>query len=158
METLNKVTNSIVYTVKFKCTSHTDDVNNNKCQFADLPEHERGRPFSINVMRLHLYKWWASFYDEDAKILLSDFRDVFFQTDPFVYMPESWKDHQLAVFEEPFPNIMIYRNGWNGAWIQDCFGEVGYNKVAYNVVSCSGTVMGTRNGILAYVSSAVAVE
>ena len=152
LRVITKETDCLVYTIKFSCTTHTDDINNYKCVFADLPEHAQGIPYSVNMMRIFLYKWWATNYHEDAKILLSDFRDVVFQSNPFNYMPSSWNNYPLVIFHEQYPNNMIYRSMFNKGWLQKCYGNEAYEKIAYNVVSCSGTVLGSRNGILAYVS------
>jgi hypothetical protein len=58
-----------------------------------------------------------------------------------------------VVFQEAYPNKVIYRCVFNGGWISNCYGEEGLRKVGSNTVSCSGVTMGTRDAILAYVSS-----
>ena len=146
---------TILYKINLECTSHTDDVNNYKCQFKDLPENEKKVSYSVNMIRIFLYKWWLQAYDNNAMVLISDFRDVIFQSNPFTYIPHIWSTpkYQLVIFQEPFPNKMIYRCPFNSNWINQCYGKAGLDKIGYNPVSCSGTVMGSRDGILAYVST-----
>ncbi len=37
-----------------------------------------------------MYQHWAKLYDENVLIMLSDFRDVFFQSNPFSYKISDW--------------------------------------------------------------------
>ena len=92
--------------------------------------------------------------DKEAIILLADYKDIFFQTNPFKYVPEVWSTplYQLVVFQESFPNKMIYRNPMNYGVLDTCYGTEVATHIGYNPVSCSGTVMGSRDGVLAYVS------
>lgn len=39
----------------------------------------------IAMLRFYIYQWWALQYEETSVIMLSDFRDVFFQANPFAY-------------------------------------------------------------------------
>ena len=119
------------------------------CRFAGQKED-----FSINMIRYYLYQWWALLYSNEALIMISDFRDVFFQSNPFLYRTYEWlpPDYSLIVFQEPYPNKVIYRCPFNSGWIAACYGEKAMKKIGSNTVSCSGVSMGTRDGILVYVS------
>jgi hypothetical protein len=46
---------------------------------------------------------------------------------------------------------MIYRCPFNSDWIRECYGSRALESVQMNPVSCSGTTMGSRDGILIYV-------
>jgi hypothetical protein len=109
---------------------------------------------TIHMLRYFFYQWWARFYEPDALILLSDFRDVFFQSNPFTYRTFEWAPPvaNLIVFQEPYPLKELYRCPINQLWIEGCYGLEGYQRIGSNPISCSGTTMGTRNGILVYVS------
>jgi hypothetical protein len=109
---------------------------------------------SLNMMRYRLYQWWASQYEKDTNILIADFRDVFFQSNPFLYMPSQWAQpvSQLTVFLEAVPLKAIYRCPFNAGWIRWCYGKEAMDSVKMNPVSCSGTSLGSRDGILVYVS------
>jgi hypothetical protein len=67
--------------------------------------------FSVNVIRYFLYKWWAMKYGVDSIIMLSDFRDVVFQANPFTYHSEEWAPPvaDLVVFQEFHPIKVINR-------------------------------------------------
>lgn len=56
----------------------------------------------------------------------------------------------MVVFQEAYPNKVIYRCPFNGGWIQGCYGMENFKKVASNTVSCSGVSIGTRDAILVY--------
>ena len=150
-----KETQAIVYQVNLTCESKMD-----MCVIVDYPLKESsGALMSINMVRSYFYRWWLKMYDNDALIMLSDFRDVIFQSNPFLYVPKSWAPprYQLAVFLEHFPSKMIYRCPFTSRWISDCYGKEALNEIQYNKISCSGTVMGSRDGMLAYVSIVPAV-
>ena len=140
--------NAIAFHVNLTCSGH------NNCRFVDVQLKESSKWMSVNMLRVFMYKWWASMYHSDAIILLTDFRDVIFQSNPFLYRSDEWSSprYQLVVFQESFPNKMIYRCMFNSGWIRGCYGEDTLKFVGSNPVSCSGTVMGTGQAIIAYVS------
>jgi hypothetical protein len=109
---------------------------------------------SLSMLRYRMYMWWASMYERHTNILIADFRDVFFQSNPFTYMPDQWVQpiSQLTVFLEASPQKAIYRCLFNSVWIKGCYGQDALNMVKTNPVSCSGTSLGSRDGILVYVS------
>ena len=84
--------------------------------------------------------------------MLSDFRDVFFQSNPFTYKPYQWAppDFQLTIFQEAHPNKVIRRCPFNSGWIRSCYGEEALKQIGANTVSCSGITIGSRDGIIAY--------
>jgi len=133
-----------VYTVKPLCVGERHDT---VCSF-----RENEPKFSINMVRFYLYQWWARKYQEDALIMLSDFRDVFFQANPFTYRTWDWAPPiaQLVVFQEAYPNKVIYRCPFNGGWISGCYGKEGLQRVGANTVSCSGVSIGSRDAIVVY--------
>ena len=139
---------AIIYNTyaSLNCTGQDHET---RCSFYGLPQQ-----YYINFMRFFLYRWWASIYDKDTIILLSDFSDVFFQSNPFTYRAFEWAPpaSQLAVFQEAHPNMVINRCIFNGEWIKSCYGEDGLKRIGHNTVICSGVTLGTRDAILAYVS------
>lgn len=48
---------------------------------------------------------------------------------------------------------MIKNSGWNSGWIKDCFGNDGLKAVEENVISCSGTTLGSWLAMKQYVSA-----
>ena len=106
----------------------------------------------IAMLRYYLYQWWAIKYSPETRIMISDFRDVFFQSHPFYYRFPEWRPYQLTVFQEHFPNKVISRCGHNRRWIRNCYGTEGLAMIETNTVICSGVTLGTRDGIIGYVS------
>lgn len=56
--------------------------------------------FSINMIRYHLYQWWATKYSNNALVMISDFRDVFFQSKSLFHLMSSHK------IDEPFVQVI----------------------------------------------------
>ena len=140
---------TVVYNISLMCDGASD--HSRRCSMYD------SESYSVNMIRYHLYRWWASFYEPETLIMISDFRDVFFQSNPFLYRPVEWAPPaaQLVVFQEAHPNAVINRCPFNGGWVRNCYGEDALDKIGHNTVICSGVSMGTRNAILAYVSSLI---
>jgi hypothetical protein len=89
-------------------------------------------------------------YSSESRILLSDFRDVFFQQNPFSFRRRDWQDHQLIIFLEHHPTKVIQRCPFNNGWIENCYGTAAIDMIGTNTPSCSGVTFGTRDAILAY--------
>ena len=141
-----------VYTPELTCSDELAD--HIRCIFTGYESVTKGISYSVNMLRIFMYKQWAMKYDKEAIIMLSDANDVVFQSNPFNYQPKHWAPprYQLTVFQEAYPNKMIYRCGFNSGWIESCYGTEALNSVKHNPVSCSGTVMGSRDGVLVLVS------
>ena len=53
-----------------------------------------------SVFRFYFFELWAALYSDTSLILISDFKDVFFQADPFAFKSNHWMpDYHLAVFK-----------------------------------------------------------
>lgn len=105
-----KLYNCIIYTLDPECVGESHD---KKCSFS---VGDNTPPVSINMIRFYMYQWWAKKYLPTALILVSDFRDVFFQSDPFTYQTADWAPQRsstpiakFVAFQEPYPNKVIYR-------------------------------------------------
>jgi hypothetical protein len=79
-----KKSKAVVYTVAPDCQG---EYNDKKCSFKG---QDGGMKVSINMVRFYIYQYWTSKYNSDALIMLSDFRDVMFQSDPFKYRTFEW--------------------------------------------------------------------
>jgi capsular polysaccharide biosynthesis protein len=76
-------------------------------------------------------------------VLLTDVRDVYFQSDPFAIR------HPKAVcFALEDTKIMWEK--LNQSWVRDVYGEDVLQTIAANHVTCAGTLIGTTEGILTY--------
>ena len=120
-------------------------------KFEEFPD-ETAMPMSI--FRYYLYWYWAKQYSSDTWILVSDFRDVFFQADPFTYKEHVWKRPGSFVASlETYPDKVISRCPFNWGWIRECYGDDAVRFIERFTASCSGATMGSRNTMLIYVCS-----
>ena len=104
-----------------------------------------------SVFRYYFYEKWASIYTEKSLIMLSDFRDVFFQADPFVYHNDEWlPEYQLSVFQEFHPNMIINRCHFNTKTMLECYGEDALRTLGNRIIISSGGILGTRDGVLVW--------
>ena len=83
-------------------------------------------------------------------IILSDVRDVYFQSDPFVVARAEMG--VVHVFDEK-QGITIGAESWNAGWVRDCYGAEGLSFIAQTQVTCSGFVVGDANAIVRYVNA-----
>ena len=72
----------------------------------------------------------------------TDFRDVFFQADPF----ENEQDQYDLILSKEFASVSIKKCPYNREWIQSCWGDSFLSKVGHEVPICSGTIMGNSKG------------
>jgi hypothetical protein len=85
-------------------------------------------------------------------VFFTDVRDTVFQGDPFAALAadlDAGGGEAMYAFLEAKPRT-IAECGWNAGWVRDCFGEAGLREVGGNVISCSGTSLGTWRAALAY--------
>ena len=102
-----------------------------------------------SVFRFYFYEKWATLYSEDANILITDFRDILFQANPFTYHKNDWfPEFQLAVFQEFHPNMVINRCKFNKRIMAECFGDAALESLGSRIIVSSGAIMGTRSGII----------
>lgn len=139
-----KEVNAITYMIMPEC--HGSGIAM-VCKFIGQDDY-----FSVNMIRYYLYLWWSILYDNDALIMISDFRDVMFQSNPFIYRTFQWAPpaYQLVVFQEAYPNKVIYRCPFNRAYLEKCYGKKSIVKIGSNTVLCAGVTMGTRDAMLVY--------
>ena len=83
-------------------------------------------------------------------VMITDLRDVFFQRDPFADPVDG-----LEVYLED-ASVRIGYDDFNTRWIREVFGPLELEELRGRPVSCSGTVVGTRDAMLAYVTEMAA--
>ena len=104
---------------------------------------------SINCLRYFLYQQILSSLDDDVEnIFIADVRDVIFQRDPFT-MP---MDNQLCCFQEDLDIRFCMINSW---WILSAFGAQVWENCSNKKIVCSGTTLGPRALMIAYVDKMV---
>ena len=97
--------------------------------------------------------------------LVMDTRDIFFQAHPFADLPKASPSQkpkedllfieEIAPHSSPDPNPVrsfIAGNFRNAAHILPCYGKEKYEPYAKRPVLCSGTVIGTRDGMHRFLS------
>lgn len=99
---------------------------------------------------MHYYRCLLEEAPDVDVVMISDLRDVIFQRDPF-HEPLNG----LELFLED-SSVRIGRDDFNTRWLLDLFGEEGVDRVRDRPVSCSGTVFGTRDSMLAYLAEMIA--
>ncbi len=108
-------------------------------------------PYTIDNMqvmnaRFFMYKDFISANrNRFSNILLSDIRDVLFQSDPFAI--ERTKPLMFAAEDG-----IIRTNSWNSNWLLELYGQSEFEEIADNIISCAGTTIGSTESILEYVT------
>jgi hypothetical protein len=136
--------NVSVYLVPIECAGHSDV----RCKFNNAAD------FPVTLARYYAYQAWATKYPQDAYIMVADFRDVLFQSNPFKYKFDDWgpANYDLAVFLEAHPNRVINRCPHTGGFTLGCYGKDIYRKIGTNIITSSGVLFGKRDAIIIYVS------
>ena len=68
----------------------------NPKELCTLQAEFKTRHVPIAMLRYYIYLWWALQYSSNTVIMIADFRDVFFQSDPFTYkFPECKFTHPM---------------------------------------------------------------
>jgi hypothetical protein len=142
-----KENNVIIYQAELKCEGH--DVFQ-KCFLESLPHVIA----PVNLFRYYFYTYWSSFYSAESVIMLADSRDVFFQSNPFAYRKDEWYPPvaDLVMFEEFFPIKTVGRDMYLMSYVQDCYGKDVVTNMLSNSVITAGLMLGSRDGIVTYVS------
>lgn len=140
MKSILKYYNTIVYEIpETLCSKATDNI------FCGS-EDERA---PASVFRYYFYEKWASNYNDKSLILLSDFRDIIFQSNPFIYHTNDWlPDYSLIFFQEFYPNMVIERCRFNKKIMRECYGNESLRKYGPKVIISSGAAMGTKDSII----------
>ena len=135
-----------VYTIALECRKNGFDV---RCDFMneDLP---------ITLVRSFIYQYWALQYPDTTYIMMSDFRDVFFQSNPFTLKNKfpDWgpSAYDITFSAEHHPNREISRCPRTSAFLNYCYGSIILDRMGANPILNNGIIMATRNASIAYVS------
>lgn len=102
--------------------------------------------------------WLEELGENTGNILITDVRDVIFQSDPFLeYSPQ--ESTEIFVFEESF-NFSIdtrrpFKTPWNRNWIIEAYGSGGLKKIGKETILCSGTTFAKHAGMKVYLMEMV---
>jgi hypothetical protein len=106
------------------------------------------RPGYQNIDRFRFYLDCLDHFENFDNIMLSDIRDVVFQSNPFEKYPE--KD--IEFFAEP---ALIKDCVHNGPWYEKLFGKEELEKVGNQYILCAGTTLGRQHTIIKYIKSLI---
>ena len=100
------------------------------------------------------FVWYAELCSETSGICLAvDYRDTYFQGDPFLGI-SSDDGFDLLLVEEPFEaplgKSLRQDTKWDSKWIVDCEGEEMLEDIGDNPILCAGSVYGTGTGFKEY--------
>jgi len=99
---------------------------------------------------LHYHRYICARKPLPDVVMITDLRDVVFQCDPF-----SDPVRGLELYLEDAA-VRIGEDDFNTRWIRDLFGAAELHGLRGRPVSCSGTVVGTRETMLAYLAEMTA--
>jgi len=148
-----KQQNVVAYPFEVEC------LKKDNCKFTDdflgYPDPRPHRTFA-NI-RYALYEYWLNYYKPCSYIMILDFRDTFFQKDPFETfgypIDKRTPKYELHVFAENFKVKNIKKCVYNSLWVGRCFGKPALEQLKDEAVLCSGSTLGSFAGIDHYVST-----
>ena len=102
----------------------------------------------VNGYRFAQYRRWLRGLDF-RHALLMDFRDAYFQRDPFVDVDRAMAGCDLYLMSE-FCLLTVgnHPNGMNRAWVEEPFGKPAADAIADRVILNSGAILGRRQAIM----------
>jgi hypothetical protein len=125
-------------------------------EFLGYPDPRPYRTFA-NI-RYALYEYWMRHYNDNSYILILDFRDTFFQSNPFA---PSGTYLQRTVSNSPKYDLQMYAENYkvknigicvfNSNWIKTCFGKPALEALRKEAVICSGSTLGSYPAVRHYV-------
>jgi hypothetical protein len=132
-----------LFTVGSSCSGATNAV----CTYRD-------HKIPLSMLRIYIYSNLLQLYPPSTIVFITDFRDVFFQTNPFLFKPASvlTTPSQLLLFSEAYPNRIVSRCHVATAMIMNCYGRDMLNLLGAQVISTSMNAIGNKDTILVYVS------
>lgn len=92
----------------------------------------------------HYYRAILMLDPRPEVVMVTDLRDVVFQRDPFA--------DPVGELELYLEDVRIGDDYFNTRWLRQLYGGRALEGLLGQMVSCSGTVLGTSNGVLAYLT------
>eukprot|EP00598_Pedospumella_elongata_P013053 CAMPEP_0184989708 /NCGR_PEP_ID=MMETSP1098-20130426/29637_1 /TAXON_ID=89044 /ORGANISM="Spumella elongata, Strain CCAP 955/1" /LENGTH=384 /DNA_ID=CAMNT_0027514757 /DNA_START=255 /DNA_END=1409 /DNA_ORIENTATION=+ len=121
--------------------------------FLGYPDPRPYRTFA-NI-RYALYEYWLRHYSDNSYILILDFRDTFFQANPFgqygAYSQRTEPKYDLQMYAENYKVKNIGICVFNSNWIKTCFGKPALDALRKEAVICSGSTLGSFPAVKHYV-------
>jgi len=141
----------IAYPVNFNCSNAKTGKKESVKQSLECDWHvQQDVPLPLAIIRHELYLSWAWLYSKQSRLLILDFRDTFFQRDPFesLSLGRPGEPMQQLLVLEHWPYKRMSNCPWNSGWIRSCWRE-DFNRLMTNhPVLCSGSYFATRDGMI----------
>jgi len=111
----------------------------------------------VNGYRFAQYQRWLSGLDFRYALLM-DFRDAYFQRDPFQDVDRFMKGADLYLMSE-FQLLTVgnHPNGMNYAWVEEPFGKEVADAIADKEILNSGAILGRKQAITRFLEAMAAV-
>ncbi len=107
----------------------------------------------VNGYRFEQYRQWLRGLDFRYALMM-DFRDAYFQRDPFTDVEIFMRDCDLYLMSEfQFLTVGNHPNGLNYAWVAEPFGKAAADAIADKAILNSGAIMGNRSAVMAFLDS-----
>ena len=117
----------------------------NNVEVISNSDDSRQRGYAPHMLRYEFeYLWLLNHTDEVDRVLHSDAFDVFFQGDPFT---RAIDNKSITFVIEPH---QLRSCGWNIAWMNQCYGDIGVNMFRHNFIICSGSISGPSSEYLKF--------
>jgi len=150
--------NVIMYPLRLNCHDSKAAAREKGCIWTGFDgvtkeETEVFRP--VAMIRYAIYLALSKIYDLSGPttwILLCDYRDVFFQDDPFKFLPKSLQpgDKPLWVFEEDKRVHTMGDCPFNRGWVTSCWGREAIVPHIKEAIRNAGDTMGTTKAMIIY--------
>lgn len=134
----------VAYAIEPDCSeSKGGSIKHKTCKW------RRGQPsLPLAIIRHSLYLSIASLYSEESNFYVADYRDTFFQRDPFAAVGRTLRGLDLILVAEHWPFKQIGNCPFNGGWVRNCWGKDAFESIRSQVVLCSGSYMGAKPAIV----------
>ena len=90
-------------------------------------------------------------YSSSSNFYVADYRDTFFQADPFARLVERrgpLRGLELLLVAEHWPFKQLGNCPFNGGWVRNCWGRARFEPLRNQSVLCSGSYMGAQPAIV----------
>jgi len=128
------------------CNTTGSSIKHKTCHW-----HKDHAPLPLAIIRHELYLSFAAHYDAEALFYVADYRDTFFQSNPFANA--NYAPGQLHVYAEHWPFKKLGNCPFNGGWVKDCWGKEVYESMKDKSALCSGSYSGPRDAIVHFETS-----
>jgi hypothetical protein len=111
----------------------------------------------VNGYRFEQYRQWLGALDFRYALLM-DFRDAYFQLDPFLDIEDAMCDCDLYLMSEfEFLTVGNHPNGMNYNWVAAAFGREAADNIADEVILNSGAILGNKSAMMSFLEKIAGV-